>query len=114
MYHPARPAHRSRHDQDDAQTLEPIAYTLRFQDPHTHHVDVEAAYPTGGQAEVELMMAVWTPGSDLVREYSPHVEELTAWRGDARLPVVKTRKNRWRITAGGAPSVTVRYRVYAR
>ena len=28
--------------------------------------------------------------------------------------VEKSRKNRWRVTTGGAPSVTVRYRVYSR
>ena len=43
------------------QSGEPIKYTLRFPAPHTHYVEVEAAVPTGGQVQVELMMAVWTP-----------------------------------------------------
>src|SRR5688500_5213603 len=80
-----------------AQTLEPIRYTLSFPAPHTHYVDVEASYPSGGRPSIDLMMAVWTPGSYLIREYARHVEALTA-ADPARtaLPVEKTRKNRWR------------------
>ncbi len=93
---------------------EPIRYTLRFPAPATHYVEVEAVYPTGGQPQVELMMAVWTPGSYLVREYARHVEHLTAAAGGRELAVVKPAKNRWRVTTGGAAAVTVRYRVYGR
>ena len=60
-------------------------------------------------------MAVWTPGSYLVREYERHVEGLTATgEGGRALAVVKPAKNRWRIATGGAATVTVRYRVYGR
>ena len=57
---------------------EPISYTLRFPAPQTHYVEVEALIPTGGQPEVELTMAVWTPGSYLVREYARNVEGISA------------------------------------
>ena len=97
-----------------AQAPEPVRYTLRFPAPHTHYVEVEAAYPTGRQPAVEIYMAVWTPGSYLVREYERHVEGVTATAGGKSLTVEKSRKNRWRITTGGAPEVTVRYRVYSR
>jgi predicted metalloprotease with PDZ domain len=94
---------------------EPIAYTLRFPAPATHYVEVEARIPTSGQGTIELMMAVWTPGSYLVREYERNVEALSVRRGDGKpLPIEKTRKNRWRIQTGGAPSVTATYRVYCR
>jgi predicted metalloprotease with PDZ domain len=97
-----------------AQGLEPIRYTLSFPEPLNHYVEIEATYPTGGQPSVELMMAVWTPGSYLVREYSRNVEALTA-TGDNRQPleVEKTRKNRWRVQTRGARSIAVHYRVYA-
>ena len=57
---------------------DPIRYTLRFPAPHTHYVEVEATYPTGGRPQIELFMAVWTPGSYLVREYERHVENVIA------------------------------------
>jgi predicted metalloprotease with PDZ domain len=62
-------------------------------------------------------MAVWTPGSYLVREYEKNVESLAARAPDGKpLAVEKTRKNRWHIQAGTppAPAVTVTYRVYGR
>jgi predicted metalloprotease with PDZ domain len=97
-----------------AQTLEPIRYTVSFPAPHTHYLEVEASYPTEGRPSIDLMMAVWTPGSYLIREYERHVEALTA-ADPARAPlaVEKTRKNRWRVTTNGAKTVWVRYRVYA-
>ena len=100
--------------QVSAQTLEPIRYTVSFPAPHTHYLEVEASYPTEGRPSIDLMMAVWTPGSYLIREYERHVEALTA-ADPARAPlaVEKTRKNRWRVTTNGARTVWVRYRVYA-
>jgi predicted metalloprotease with PDZ domain len=93
---------------------EPIAYTLRFPAPETHYVEAEASVPAG-QPSVELMMAVWTPGSYLVREYERHVEQVAARAPDGSpLVVAKTRKNRWRIEARGAARVTVTYKVYGR
>jgi len=98
-----------------AQSPQPIRYTLRFPAPYTHYVEVEADVPTGGSAAVELMMAVWTPGSYLVREYSRHVEDVRATASDGRpLAVAHTAKNRWRVETGAAPHVTVSYRVYGR
>ena len=99
----------------DAQSSDTIRYTLQFPAPHTHYVEVEAVYPTGGQPQIELFMAVWTPGSYLVREYERHVENVTVTGADKRPhPVEKTRKNRWSVTTGGAATVTVNYRVYGR
>ena len=75
---------------------EPITYTLRFPAPETHYVEVEATVPAG-QPAIELMMAVWTPGSYLLREYQRHVEG--SRRGAGRLPLrrAKSQKN-----AGGS------------
>jgi predicted metalloprotease with PDZ domain len=98
-----------------AQTAAPIAYTVRFPAPHTHYVSIEASLPTGGRQQIELMMPVWTPGSYLVREFARHVEALSARTpaGEA-LTVEKSRKNRWRVTTGGAPRIEVSYQVYGR
>jgi predicted metalloprotease with PDZ domain len=92
-----------------------LRYALSFPQPHTHYVEVEATIPTGGAAHLVLAMAVWTPGSYLVREYARAVEAVTATGADgASLAVDKTRKNRWSIATGGATTITLRYRVYAR
>src|SRR5688572_1924199 len=95
--------------------MDPIRYSLSFPAPHTHYVEVRAQVPSVGRDSVELSMAVWTPGSYLVREFSRHVESVTAAgpAGNA-LRVEKSAKNRWRIETRGAPTVTVSYRVYGR
>lgn len=93
---------------------EPISYTLRIPAPQTHYVEVEAIVPTDVRSEIELLMAVWTPGSYMVREYARNLESVTAWDESGEpLPIEKTSKNRWRVKARGA-RITVRYRVYAR
>lgn len=101
--------------QSPAAATDAIRYTLRFPDAHTHYMEVEAVYPTGGRAQVDLFMAVWTPGSYLIREYQRHVEHVSA-RGakGTALAVQKTAKNRWRVETGGSPSVTLSYRLYGR
>ena len=98
-----------------AKMPEPISYTLRFPAPQTHYVEVEALVPTDGLPAVELMMAVWTPGSYLIREYARNVEEVSAATAKGEpLAIEKTAKNRWRIATRSAPRITVRYRVYSR
>ena len=94
---------------------EPIRYTLSFPAPQTHYVEVTAMVPTGRRADVDLMMAVWTPGSYLVREYARNVEAVAASGPDGSpLNVDKSKKNHWRIATGGAPTITLTYRVYSR
>ena len=81
----------------------------------THYVEVEARIPVRGASEVELMMAVWTPGSYLVREYARHLEQLRAASPDGNaLELSKVRKNRWKVKTGGAAEIKVTYRVYGR
>jgi predicted metalloprotease with PDZ domain len=71
--------------------------------------------PAAREGRTDLFMAVWTPGSYLVREYSRHVERVLAKRPDGgALPVEKIAKNRWRVANGTATSFLLSYRVYGR
>jgi predicted metalloprotease with PDZ domain len=94
--------------------LAPLRYTLSFPAPQTHYVEIEAVVPSDRHPAIELDMAVWTPGSYLVREYGRNVEHVAAEGGGKALMVTKTLKNRWRVETGGAPEIVVRYRVYGR
>jgi len=98
-----------------AQSLDPLSYTVRFPAPATHYAEVEAVVPVDGRPAIELMMAAWTPGSYLIREYARHVEAVRAATLDGRpLAVAKSSKNRWRVETAGADRVSVTYRVYCR
>ena len=97
-----------------AQQLEAIRYVVRVPAPKTHYIEVEATYPTSHEPTVDLMMAVWTPGSYLVREFARHLEDVRAHdSGGHALDVHKTRKNRWQVRTGDAGPIVVTYRVYA-
>ena len=93
-----------------------IRYTLDFSQASTHHVLVTAEFDAAGKEFVEIYMPVWTPGSYLVREYARHIETISASDQDGKvLPIRKTRKNRWKVSAGKKVSkVQVHYRLYCR
>jgi predicted metalloprotease with PDZ domain len=98
-----------------APAAEPIRYTLSFPKPETHYVEVAAVFPAAGRAQLDLTMAVWSPGSYLVREYERNIENVSAKGSDGTaLKVEKARKNVWRVVPGTNQAVTVSYRVYSR
>ena len=115
-----RPAPERAPDEPAVDTARPrgsaeIEYTVGFEDARNHHIDVDLLVKTGGKPTLELMMAVWTPGSYLVREYARHIETIAAYGEDGEpLELRKVRKNRWRLETAGQPAITVRYRLWAR
>lgn len=93
----------------------PIQYIVSFPEAQQHYVQVAATFPTDGRSAIELMMATWTPGSYLIREYARNVERVVASdQGGGALSVEKVSKNRWRVATGGNAQVLVTYRVYGR
>jgi predicted metalloprotease with PDZ domain len=95
--------------------MTPIRYTVSFPDRDTHYANVLAEVPTEKRPSVELMMAVWTPGSYLVREYARHVEGMTVKASNGRALVwEKSTKNRWKVATEGESKLFVQYRVYSR
>jgi predicted metalloprotease with PDZ domain len=98
-----------------AQFHPPVRYLVRFPEPRTHYLSVEAFLPAGGQPEIEIFMPVWTPGSYLVREYARNVEAISATDASGnRLEFAKSSKNRWKVRTGGANEIRFAYQVYCR
>ncbi|WP_242340800.1 MULTISPECIES: M61 family metallopeptidase [Anaeromyxobacter] len=90
-----------------------MRYRLSLPEPHSHLFHVEAILERPG-ATPELALPVWTPGSYLVREFARHLEGVEADDGQGRrLTIERLDKQRFRVDAGGAERVVVRYRVYA-
>jgi predicted metalloprotease with PDZ domain len=87
-----------------------VVHRVAMPAPHTHLVHIETTVSGDLPPELVLFMAVWTPGSYLVREYARHVEALGV---EAPATVRKIRKNAWRVSTAGASTVRVRCRVYA-
>src|SRR5712671_32032 len=94
-----------------------IAFTVAMSKPYTHLLEVEirVKIPANLQApnESDLVMAVWTPGSYLVREFARHVQDFAADSDGHALDWTKVDKNTWRVKTNGARQWRATYRVYA-
>lgn len=90
-----------------------VRYVVSFPEPHSHFIHVRLVLTGWAERPVRIAMPVWTPGSYLVREFSRHVQDLSAADGDGQ-PVGCRRldKRTWEVApCDGA--VTVSWRVYA-
>jgi len=88
-----------------------IKYVVDLSDAKNHYLSVKATIPARGDS-TELMMAVWTPGSYLVREYARHIDSFEVSAGGKKLEFEKTLKNRWVVQTGDVKSFQLRYRLY--
>lgn len=96
------------------QSAPEISYKVSMSNPSTHLIEMEMTVRSENLPKLtELKMAVWTPGSYLVREYARHVQDFSVVSGSKKLTWQKINKNTWQIDTGGAKSLTVRYNVYA-
>jgi predicted metalloprotease with PDZ domain len=93
-----------------------LTYTLSFPHPATHYfqvkLQIENLAVLKKQDFLDLKMAVWTPGSYLIREYAKNIESFQVNDG---LRFRKINKNTWRIFWGNFSEATleVQYLVYA-
>lgn len=83
--------------------------------PQTHLFHVEMVIEGFTQSSYDLTLPSWTPGSYMIREFSRHVQEFTAFTPQGELLAWhKQDKNTWRVTAPAADgAVLIRYKVYA-
>lgn len=96
-----------------------IEYTLSMEQPQTHYFDVNLKVSnldikTKNQGYIDFKMAVWTPGSYLVREYAKNVETVKASNKTNALKLDKINKNTWRVQIDrNTNEVNISYKVYA-
>ncbi|CAN5592445.1 PDZ domain-containing protein [soil metagenome] len=92
-----------------------IGYKVSMRMPWTHLLEVEMRLrPNRMPSTTELKMAVWTPGSYLIREYARHVQDFTVKDTDGRaLKWEKVNKNTWKIDSKGVKEIVATYRVYS-
>ena len=88
-----------------------LRYTVDLEDTRNHYLTIKVEVPVDSDT-TELMMAVWTPGSYLVREYARNIDSMTVTSGDRELKFEKIRKNRWLVETKGIKSFEVSYRLY--
>lgn len=91
---------------------ETLRYEVDFSEAKNHYIHV-TLQAQADDDETELMMAVWTPGSYLVRDHSRHLDSLVITDGDDQaLDHQKVRKNRWSMKTQPGQTFRVHYRLY--
>ena len=88
-----------------------LRYKVDLEDTRNHYLTIKVEVPVDSDT-TELMMAVWTPGSYLVREYARNIDSMTVTSGGRDLEFEKIRKNRWLVQTKGIESFEVSYRLY--
>ena len=89
-----------------------ITHVITFADRAHNYFEVESQYDVPeGETELDLVMASWTPGSYLVRDYSRHIENVEL-QGSGKIE--KISKNVWKASQLKAETLRLTYRVYAR
>jgi predicted metalloprotease with PDZ domain len=97
-----------------ARGLAPIEYTIRFPDPASKTFTVDVVVPTDKRPQVDLMMAIWSPGFYGLQNYAQRVSDFTANAPDGTaLDVTKPSDSRWTIATGGRPTFTATYTIAA-
>jgi predicted metalloprotease with PDZ domain len=103
--------------QHPAPVMPSIDYTVSMSKPHTHLLEVEIRVRRDSgttEADTDLVMPVWTPGSYMVREFARHVQDFRAADDAGReLSWNKIDKNTWRVSTRGLRDWRATYRVYA-
>jgi predicted metalloprotease with PDZ domain len=89
-----------------------IAYRIDIADAHAHLFQVTLTVPAPAAQQV-LSLPVWIPGSYMVREFSRHLQGLTARQGSKAVALRQTAKNRWEAACSGRAALVLSYQVYA-
>jgi predicted metalloprotease with PDZ domain len=94
------------------EALPAIQYRVELADLHAHlyRVTLVIARPAATQ---RVSLPVWIPGSYMVREFSKHLQLLSARQGSHRVSANQLDKNSWEAQANPAKPLVLDYEVYA-
>ncbi|MEO1428180.1 MAG: M61 family metallopeptidase [Cyanobacteria bacterium J06633_8] len=95
------------------QTTATINYQVAMPHPENHLFEVTLHLVDYSSSVLDLKMAVWTPGSYLVREYAKHLQDFWATSDNKALNWQKIAKNHWQVDTNGVSEVTIKYRIFA-
>ncbi len=89
-----------------------VHYAIDASDVHAHlyRVTLTIAKPTKNQ---RLSLPVWIPGSYMVREFSKHLQKLSAAQGGKAVALSQLDKCSWQATCSSTQALVLRYEVYA-
>jgi predicted metalloprotease with PDZ domain len=89
-----------------------VHYDISVKNAHAHlwQVTLTIAKPAKNQS---LSLPVWIPGSYMVREFSKHLQNLSATQNGKTVALQQLDKCTWQIANAAAKPLTLTYEVYA-
>ncbi len=89
-----------------------LHYQVEAADLHAHlfRITLTIAQP---QVSQQVSLPVWIPGSYLVREFSRHLQRLTARQQGRPVPVHQQDKSHWQVDCVASSPLVLSYEVYA-
>jgi predicted metalloprotease with PDZ domain len=89
-----------------------VSYRVGSQNPLTHLFDVEMTIHRPHATQL-VSLPVWIPGSYMVREFSRHLQGLSAVQGRRACTLTQQNKNTWSVACQSHKALTLRYQIYA-
>lgn len=86
--------------------------TVAVGDAHAHLFDITLNVASAARRQT-FALPVWIPGSYLVREFSQHLQDLSASSHGQPVALKQLDKHRWQADNEAGAALTLRYRVYA-
>src|SRR5450759_1570184 len=92
--------------------LPAVTYQVSVHDLHAHLFEVQltVAQPAADQV---LSLPVWIPGSYLVREFSKHLQGLSASQRNKPVELTQLDKCTWRVRCQAGKPLLLTYQIYA-
>ena len=89
-----------------------LHYQVEAADLHAHlfRITLTIAQP---EAQQQLSLPVWIPGSYLVREFSKNLQRLGARQQGRAVPVHQLDKSHWQVDCVPSSALVLSYEVYA-
>ncbi|MEY2621076.1 MAG: hypothetical protein RIT26_896 [Pseudomonadota bacterium] len=89
-----------------------VSYVVGSSKPHTHLFEVSMTIAQAAKSQ-QVSLPVWIPGSYMVREFSRHLQNLSARQGRRAVKIRQINKNTWEIDARPGQPLALSYQVYA-
>jgi len=89
-------------------------YTISFQNPLSHYVDLELSCITQGKRLLNFMIPAWRPGRYELTNYAANIRMFKATDSNGnQLEFKKTSRNCWQVKTPACRAVSIRYQFYA-
>lgn len=98
----------------DSTPISPMQYTISYQKPHHHFIDIQLTVAHIQEAVTFLQLPSWRPGRYEMGNFAKNIQrfEITDDQGQP-LKYRKITKDRWEVQTNGVQTMVVNYNYYA-